>query len=86
MKRKFKTMVRERDKERFLQLLRAHIVIAGGREIPDEGILSMKVGELLEIIFNNDLDIKVCFDINNYGNIASRLFNCEDTREVVRFD
>lgn len=63
----FKTQVNQLDKQRFLELLRAHLVIAGGGELTDEKLLSTSLMDLLELCFNNGVVLRVELEPRIFG-------------------
>lgn len=54
-----KTTVKLPEKLRFLELLRAHLVVSGGVELSDERLVSSTLRDLLELCFNNGVALSV---------------------------
>lgn len=51
-----------RRQKRFLQVLRASLVIAGADELSDTRLLDMNLGDLLQITFRNNITLEASLD------------------------
>ena len=50
---------KKEDKDRFLQLLRAHLVLAGGVEMSDEYLKAQPLSAILNMCFNNGVGLMI---------------------------
>jgi len=51
-----------RRQRRFLQVLRASLVIAGADEMDDNRLMDMTVGDILQITFRNNITLEASLD------------------------